>query len=174
MSKNSSGVKKAVMQAISPTPEVEAGVDMENIKKTLLENTWDDIQNLYTDVAMTLANVGTSFVELMRIVVNSEISEYIPVDERRECDILANGFARDIQNLTTQALDNHTQHKGKTGPLASEDETFFSIDIFNNYIIINDQMTSLLLPIVARVTEIVGTASETRISVLSAVPESVH
>lgn len=141
-------------------------VDIDNIEKVMMEKSWDDIESLFLSISDVIVNVSTSFLELIRLTSSDELKDHITREEHIECSILSNGFSRDSQNLTTDIVNLHKKHAGKTGPL-TENDMFMCFDIFERYVAIEDQLSALLIPIISRVTEIVGTAAEKRQAALS-------
>ena len=174
---NSSPKPKKVVNAVGKSlygDNVPPEVDIDNIEKVMMEKSWDDIESLFRSISDVLVNVSTSFLELIRLTSSGELKDYVTQEEKIECGILANGFSRDSQNLTTDIVNLHKKHAGKTGSLTEED-MFMCFDIFERYVAIEDQLSALLIPIISRVTEIVGNASEKRQAALAlAATNTVH
>ncbi len=159
-----SKVKSAVNDALVKGPEhrintAPENVDMENIEKNLKQKNWDDINNIYTDLAQMLANNSASFLSLASMA-DTDLKDYITVDEHSEVMVLAQGYCRDLNNIAVNMSKVHSSHLSSKGKIKDDNEFMNSVSVIEAYLSIHEKALALLAPVSARMVEIVGTAAE--------------
>jgi hypothetical protein len=158
-----SKVKNAVNTALTKGPDhIEpAEVDKENIDKHLLNKTWEDMDKLYDDLTVMLANNSEGFKTLMDMS-NNELKDYVNENEKAELGILYQSYVRDLDAICNDMIKVKKSYEKFTSKPKNEKETLLSISVLESYLSIYEKVQAIVPPTSIRLAEIVGEAVNRR------------
>ncbi len=108
---------------------------------------WEEIEGIYQASAEGIVDVGVQINNCVDLI------RRVPCSNQQEVIDTVNGVKRDLESFTTQLIDLHKLHEGKTGIINDPDELALCIQIYNQYIAFSDRFKSVIFPIVLTITE---------------------
>lgn len=122
-----------------------AGISAEHPKQT-----WEDLTNLYQDIGGGIIRIGSE-VNSALAVINPHI-DLISKEKQDELKTTIAGLSSDLTKFSGDLRVIYDSHSKMSGPI-SEDDYSVNLEIFNSYVLLQDQIKALIFPAMLTVTE---------------------
>lgn len=117
-----------------------------------VEQRWEELEGIYNEIGSglieTAENINSVIVEMQALGYGGD----------KELINAINGVRRDIDSFSTQLLAIKQQHADKSGPIEDGDDMALCLQVFNEYVGMNEQFRAIVFPTLLLITEKLGDA----------------
>lgn len=114
------------------------------------KQSWEKLKEMYNDIGTAILNSAHGINDHMAII--GQFSKEHPDFNLYELNVTVGAVNSDLQVITQQLRDTYMTHSDKTGEV-SEDDYALCLEVFNSYVMINDQFRALIFPAMLTLTE---------------------
>lgn len=108
--------------------------------------TWDSVEEIYQSTAHAIVDTVQSFNTSVHILNEAKISS-------SELLAATQSIKNDLDSFINDLTKIRSQHQDKKGIIHDGDELAFSIDIYNDYVLLFDRFKSIVMEPMLIVTE---------------------
>jgi len=116
---------------------------------------WDELDDIYNALATSIVSVSVKLKEALQTIQLSEI------DESPDLVATVRTITSDFNRFTNNVLELRSRHVDKSGVIDNSEDLALCIDIFNEYVMLNDNFKAIVLLPMLTITEYLATAVKT-------------
>lgn len=124
------------------------------IKEEEPKQKWDDVDNLYMELANSIVDIGSQVNETIRAINAGSLNNV------QDLTITINGINRDLLSFTEDLIKIRSLHADKTGFIVDENDHALCLAVFNDYVMLNDRFRAVIYPSTITMTEILFEAMQ--------------
>lgn len=124
-----------------------AGIQTPSSVREANTQKWEQMDTFYQEIGSAIITIGEEVNKTIGVM------RELGVDKNAEVAVTVSGLTKDLEQFTSELLQNRKRHEGLTGPVKDGEELALCLSIFNDYVLLNDRFRAMTFPAMLTLTE---------------------
>ncbi len=119
------------------------------------EQKWEELDDIYNVLAQSIVTISANLSETLSKIKGKGY------DNDKELTTTVIALTTDINSFVEDLKTIHDQHEGRHGKIENSEDLALCIDLFNEYVILNDKFKAIVVMPMLTITEYMGKVIDT-------------